>query len=318
MGLQLTDRWVWDFWLAEAGGPWHAFFLHAPKTPADPDRRHFSARIGHAVSADLTSWEVHGDALAPGPLGDWDDTATWTGSVIAHPDGGWAMAYTGVSTQEQGLVQRIGLARSHDLRTWIKHPGNPVLEADARWYEMLDTEIWFDQAWRDPWLVRDPDTGLFHAFVTARSRSGDPGQRGVIGHCTSVNLVSWDVGAPIIVPRGFGYMEVPQVFPMGGHWHLLFSAPAWAQAARPQPHCTGTFHAIAESIGGPYRESKPVQCDAIGSSYGGKVIAADAGPVFLAFRNMDGSGAFVGGIADPIPIDFAADGTLTLVESHPH
>ena len=55
MGLQLAGRWVWDFWLVQERGLWHVFYLHAPQTPDDPDRRHFSARIGHATSADLNS-----------------------------------------------------------------------------------------------------------------------------------------------------------------------------------------------------------------------------------------------------------------------
>ena len=316
MGLHLADRWVWDFWLVREAGLWHVFFLHAPQTPHDPDRRHFSATIGHAVSTDLASWRPDEDALTPGPAGSWDDVATWTGSVVPHPDEGWAMLYTGVGSREEGLVQRIGMARSHDLQTWAKHPGNPVVEADARWYEMLDTRIWFDQAWRDPWVVRDPSTGVYHAFITARSRSGDPGQRGVVGHCTSTDLITWDVDKPIVAPSGYGYMEVPQVFRMNGLWHLLFSAPAWAQVARTEPHCTGTFHAISERIDGPYEERAPLYCDAIGSTYGGKVVDGDAGPVFLAFHNRDDAGRFVGGLTDPLPIRLHRDGTLTLVESH--
>jgi hypothetical protein len=58
-------------------------------------------------------------------------------------------------------------------------------------------------------------------------------------------------------------------------------------------------------------------CDAVGSSYGGKIVETRTGSVFLAFRNLDGSGGFVGGIADPTPVDIAADGAITLVESHP-
>ena len=48
------------------------------------------------------------------------------------------MLYTGVNRAEGGLVQRIGLAASDDLVHWDKHPGNPVLEVDPEWYEVLD------------------------------------------------------------------------------------------------------------------------------------------------------------------------------------
>lgn len=318
MSLQLADQWVWDFWLARDRGLWHVFYLHAPQTPDEPDKRHFAATIGHAVSADLVRWDVLRDALGPGPVGSWDDTATWTGCVVPHPDGGWAMLYTGVGAADQGLVQRIGLARSDDLRGWVKHPSNPVLEADPRWYELLDTEIWFDQAWRDPWLVWDGDSALFHAFITARSGRGDAAQRGVIGHATSPDLLSWAVMPPIIAPTGFGYMEIPQIVHLEGRWHLLFSAPAWVQQARPQSRCTGTFHAVADRLEGPYRETSPLFCDQRESLYGGKVVVAGDGLAILAFRNRDEAGGFSGGLTDPMPARLHPDGTLTLVESHPY
>ena len=67
------------------------------------------ARIGHAASADLISWTVLPDAIDLGPSKAWDDLATWTGSVVKH-DGTWHMLYTGVSSIDGGVVQKIGLA----------------------------------------------------------------------------------------------------------------------------------------------------------------------------------------------------------------
>jgi len=40
------------------------------------------------------------------------------------------MLYTGSSRAEAGRIQRIGLATSADLNSWVKHDG-PVLEALA-------------------------------------------------------------------------------------------------------------------------------------------------------------------------------------------
>lgn len=315
MGLQLAGRWIWDFWLAEDRGRWHVFYLHAPQTPDDPDRRHFAATVGHAVSTDLKSWTVLPDALGPGPPGTWDDMATWTGCVVADPAGGWAMLYTGVGSREQGLVQRIGLARSDDMQRWVKHPRNPILEAAPRWYEQLDLDVWFDQAWRDPWVVDDPENGLFHAFVTARSSHGSPRSRGVIGHATSPDLVTWEVRAPLHTPQGFGYMEIPQIYEFEGRWHLLFSAPAWAQTARPGPHCTGTFHGVADQLEGPYHEVAPLFCDEAETMYGGKVVDTADGVFALSFRYRDRDGRFVGELTDPMPVRMEADGTVTLLES---
>src|SRR5215831_9606788 len=146
MALRLPDKWVWDFWLARDGGDHHIFYLQAPRTLERPSLRHHHASIGHAVSRDLRSWEILPDALHPGPEGSWDDLATWTGSAIDH-GGRWYMLYTGICRREQGLVQRIGLAVSDDLVRWQKHAANPVLEADARWYDLLDPNRWRDQSW---------------------------------------------------------------------------------------------------------------------------------------------------------------------------
>ena len=166
--LHLADSWVWDFWLADDGERYHMFFLHAPRSLPSPNDRHFSARVGHAVSSDLKAWERVADALGPDDPPAFDDMATWTGSVVRGDDDKWYLFYTGASRAEHGLVQRIGLATSADLFCWER--AGPVLVADERWYETLDQAVWPDQAWRDPWVVRDPAGGSWHMLFTARSK----------------------------------------------------------------------------------------------------------------------------------------------------
>src|SRR4051794_39697581 len=190
MALHLPDKWVWDFWFARAGDEYHLFFLQAPSA-LRPHQRHHHASIGHAVSADLRSWTVLPDAIHPGAPGEWDDLATWTGSVIEHA-GRWHMLYTGISHADDGLVQRVGLASSSDLTTWSKHPSNPVMQADPRWYEGYDPRSWRDESWRDPWIFRDEEDGHLHALITARSRSGPADGRGVVAHARSLDLVAWE------------------------------------------------------------------------------------------------------------------------------
>jgi len=55
--LRLPDLWIWDSWIADDGGTYHLFFLQAPRSLGDPDRRHTAARIGHATWTDLVEWE---------------------------------------------------------------------------------------------------------------------------------------------------------------------------------------------------------------------------------------------------------------------
>jgi beta-fructofuranosidase len=205
MALRLADQWVWDFWIAQDGPDYHLFYLQAPRALGNPDLRHWSASIGHAMSQDLRNWQVLPPALSTSPVGSntWDDYATWTGSVISH-DGLWYLFYTGCRRSEQGLIQRVGLATSTDLLHWEKYPANPILTADARWYEQLDRHLWFDQAWRDPWVFQHPDTGDFHALITARANHGPTDERGVIGHAQSVDLIHWEVLPPLVGQGDFG------------------------------------------------------------------------------------------------------------------
>jgi beta-fructofuranosidase len=302
--LRLEHRWVWDFWLAQTRGAFHVFYLQAPKTLGHEALRHKNASIGHAVSEDLISWTVLRDAIGPGPAEEWDDLATWTGSVVEH-DGSWYMLYTGVSTVDGGLVQKIGLATSPDLVIWTKHYANPVMVADTRWYEELDPTAWGEQAWRDPWLVRDPDGRGFHALITARAAQGPVDGRGVIGHATSDDLVSWTVQPPLSEPGEFGHLEVPQVEVVDGAAVFIFSVAANDVSKRRrlrQTVATATYICPGRSLLGPFdlTAAQPVAAPHL---YAGRLVRRrDGSWVMLGFVDTDAEGRFVGEIGDPIPV----------------
>jgi beta-fructofuranosidase len=322
MSLRLPDKWVWDFWLVRDGSDHHIFYLQAPRTLERPSLRHHNASIGHAVSRDLRSWDVLPDALHPGPEGSWDDLATWTGSAIDH-DGRWHMLYTGISRREQGLVQRIGLAVSDDLVRWEKHPANPVLQADARWYDLLDPNRWRDQSWRDPWLFRDPDDAYFHCLITARSRTGARDSAGVVGHARSRDLVAWEVLPPLTSPGEFAQVEAPQLVRMNGRYEILVSCLAedHSQARIERLGIsgqTGTFVFSADRLSGPYSSAPDPIADPggpLGTLYAGKLLEDEDGTWrFMAFRG-DGDRDFLGELTDPLPLRY--DGQLPIVVSYP-
>ena len=312
--LKIKDKWIWDFWFAQEGKDFHVFFLQAPKSLQDPALRHFNVSVGHAVSQDLSHWKILADAIAPGPPGAWDDMSTWTGSIVQY-NGQWHMFYTGASSREKGLVQRIGLAVSEDLIHWEKFGGNPFLEADPRWYEQLDLTKWHDQAWRDPWVFFLEEDAQFHAFITARSNQGPADQRGVIGHARSIDLFHWEVLPPVSEPGDFGHLEVPQLIPHQSRYYLLFSCPVKYQSERwlnrrGNIRQSGTHYLISRSPTGPYqlRTEDFMVGDAQGSLYSGKIIQDAAGDwVFLGFLNYDSRGNFIGELSDPMPVAFTAD-----------
>lgn len=319
MTLRLPDKWVWDFWFARRDREWHIFYLQAPRSLGDPAIRHHNATIGHAVSLDCRDWQVVDDAIHPGPQGSWDDLATWTGSVIEH-EGRWYMLYTGINRAEQGLIQRIGLAVSDDLVRWTKHEANPVLEADSRWYELLDLDRWRDQSWRDPYLFYWPEDGLFHALITARSPWGPSDGAGVIAHATSKDLVHWEVLPPLTDPGEFAQVEVAQLMKNDDGVKIVFSCHTEDHSnvrvermGRRAPG--GTFVFFAKTFEGPYSVSdNPVTGPDNPPEvlYAGKVIDRGVHQLeFMAFYG-DNEVDFVGELTDPLPINATGDGGLEI------
>ncbi len=322
MGLSLPDRWIWDFWLAKDGPDFHIYYLQAPRGLADPGERHWHTAIGHAVSGDLLNWEILPDALEPSEQeGAWDDYTTWTGSVIEH-SGLWYLFYTGGNRREKGLIQRIGLAISKDLINWQKYDANPVLVSDPRRYEALAPDLWHDQAWRDPWVMKKPDGAAFYAYITSRVNYGPPDGRGVIALAQSDDLLSWEVMDPVTSPGEFGHMEVPQVVQIEGTYYLLFSAVAEVYSAEriqriSATPVTGTHYLVSVDPQGPYRSptTEFLIGDVSGGHYGGKLIEVSKDQwVLLTMRHFDEKGSFIGELGDPIPVWFGLNGMIQLGE----
>lgn len=320
--MRLPDKWVWDFWLANDGPDHHIFFLQAPRALGDPDLRHWNVSIGHAVSQNLRDWEFLPDALKPSLESDsWDNYTTWTGSVIQHA-GLWYLFYTGCCQEESGLIQRVGLATSKDLINWQKHPDNPLLEADPRWYELLDLDAWHDQAWRDPWVFQHPDSGIFHAFLTARTKGGPEDGRGVIAHAQSADLIHWEVLPPVSEPGEYGHLEVPQLVEINEHYYLLFSVTREVFSKKRSERTeksplTGTNYLVADQPLGSFRFATQgtLFADEIGSTYAGKLVQHSRGKwLFLSTRMFTPAGEFLGEIGDPLEIVVGESGSLSLAE----
>lgn len=313
MGLRLDDRWLWDFWVVTDGDHAHVFYLQAPRTPEDPERRHWNVSIGHAVSSDLRTWTVLDDALAPGEPGAWDDFTTWTGSVVWAGDR-WVMFYTGTNRAEDGLVQRVGSVESTDLVTWHRTRDHSLTEVDPAIYETLDRTIWHDQAWRDPWVHQRSD-GTWMMMVTARVKDGPGATRGVIGTATSDDLESWQVGPPLTEPGHFGHMEIPQLERLDDRWILAFSSPARAtgeEEVGPLDQA-GTHYLVGDSPDGPFPwDTHRHLVGADGRHYGAKLVHHDGRWQCLAWLANDDDGSFLGELSDPWDVTFA-DHHLSLV-----
>lgn len=300
--LRLPDHWVWDSWPATGDdGRTHLFFLRASRALIDPERRHRRASIGHARSRDLVEWELLPDALvaADGPA--FDDGSTWTGSVVRGDDGLWRLFYTGASRGEDWLVQRVGVATSHDMVSWRRSSNEPLLEADARWYEKLSSGVWHDEAWRDPWVFRGDD-GLWHMLLTARVPEGDPLGRGVIGHAVSPDLEAWEVRPPLSTPAGWGQLEVPQSVVVDGQPFLIFCCgPAHEDQRRLNQARGGMWFAPGESLLGPWDFDAADSFDHP-SLYAARMVERRPGDWVLMGFADEVDGQFQGEILDPVAV----------------
>lgn len=314
--LLLPDAWVWDSWYLDDGDLVHAFYLKASRALIDPDRRHHRAAIGHAVSADLVTWQELPDALVAADAPAFDDLATWTGSTVVGPDGRFHLFYTGICRQTGDRVQRIGHATSSDLVTWTRIDA-PAIEADARWYE---TEAVGGFApWRDPWVFRDEAAGCWRMLVTASTADVAHGARGCIGTAVSDDLVSWRVEGPLTSPVGIHQFEVPQTITLDGRHVLVWcmrDVDLGPEATPPEdgPAMTGTWSAPADSLSGPFHldRAEPIR---VPSTYAGRVVRNRSGrPQLLAFADA-GPGGFGGYLIDPVPLGLTDRGTLQPVSS---
>jgi beta-fructofuranosidase len=305
------DSWVWDYWFADDGQRYHLFFLYASKALHDPEARHHRASIGHAVSDDLHSWTRIEDALVRGENGSFDDLATWTGSIVRDDDGTWHMFYTGAVLASSGLnVQSVCHATSADLVTWHKNSANPILGADPKWYETLDSGKWHDEAFRDPWVFADPEGNGWHMLITARAKSGPRFGRGVVGHATSADLRRWTLAEPLSEPSddGFGQLEVMQIEVVEGRPVLLFSCLDRHATPTRRSLRGGTWAVNATSVTGPFdiAQAYPLTTDEL---YVGRLLRRRENGEWLlfAFRNKGPTGTFTGGIIDPIPVHWKGD-----------
>lgn len=308
MALRLPTHWAWDSWPIDDGDQHHLFYLQAPRSLGDPDRRHHNASIGHAVSTDYENWSVLPDALTPAESPAWDDLATWTGSVVRAPDHTWHLFYSAISRRDGGRVQRIGRAHSTDLITWHRPTSDPLLEADPRWYETTTTS-WREVAWRDPWVIQDPSSADWHMLITARVPHGPAHSRGVIAHAQSTDLITWSVHPPLTTPAGFGHLEVPHAVTLNNRPVLLFCCTE--QDISPTRQATtlksGMWSAPAATLTGPYdmEAATPIEDPSIYAAH--LVNVPNKGPALLGFSHHN----FNGVINSPLPVRMRPNGTLS-------
>ncbi|WP_035260083.1 glycoside hydrolase family protein [Actibacterium mucosum] len=314
--LHLEDKWLWDSWYVQDGHIWHAFYLQAPKSIGDPEQRHWNVSYGHATSRDLINWDHQGTCFAPSEGPAWDDYTTWTGSVLRGDDGQWHLFYTGTSRGGGGKHQKLGHAVSDDLHNWQRVGDGLVLDRDER-YEEFREGRWHDRAFRDPWVMRDPDGDGWLMYFTARNALvAGKMDAGAIGFATSADLFTWTLQDPVFT-GGFGELEVPQVFEWGGTWYCLFCTGDrfWSDSAQQllgEP-VSGNHYLIGDGPRGPWRLAQGPFLDP--RTYAGRIVNDNGTRKLMGFLQYDpATEPFRGVISDPMRVIRHSDGRLGLAD----
>lgn len=320
MVIAIDKKWIWDSWYAKDGDTYHGFFLQADTSLIDPDLRHLNVTQGHATSKDLVNWTHLGTMFGPSKTKAWDDSTTWTGSVVQDDAGLWHLFYTGTTLAEKSLYQRIGHATSTDLHSWERVGDGLCLDItgpNADCYEK-DHIVghWHDRAMRDPWVMRDPDSDGWLMYFTARAPGiPEPNAGGAIGFATSPDLINWTLRPPVFT-GGMGQLEVPQVFEVAGSWYCLFctSGHQWSDQYRrtnPESPVTGNHYLIADHPRGPWRLAPGPFLDGAEPCrrYAARIVDGPDGLVILGFAD-GGKDKFGGYVMDPEPIVVGPDGLL--------
>ena len=195
-------------------GEYHLFHLTLPNHDY----------IAHAVSKDGLHWRRVKNALFISDPPAWDDDMLWTMHVSRNPyqPGSWRMFYTGLSMEERGRVQRLGLAVSDDLYDWRKvNQGAFPLEAQSPHYESTVDEGRNWVSFRDPCFFEHDGKGCL--VVSARVPHGPIIRRGCVALLKESVPNHFELQAPIFHPMRYDDLEVPSLVRLRDRYYLICS-----------------------------------------------------------------------------------------------
>jgi len=210
--FQPPRAWVGDIIPFVAKDEFQLFYLHEERSTPKPGTPWHLVTTGNLVDFEDRGLAFdHGSAAAA-------DFNVYTGSIVDDGTGTHHLFYTGQNPAILGLdglpLQLVMHATSTDgLASWQRFPEHTFGAPDG--YESAD--------WRDPFVFRDDEAGLWRMLIAARHTDGPQRRRGTIAQCVSTDLVHWESVEPFWDPRRYVAHECPDVFRWGDWWYLVYS-----------------------------------------------------------------------------------------------
>lgn len=198
------ERWYINdhCFIQDANEMWHLFGIthQEPANPLDEDN------FAHATAKSLTQqpWQKQPFALTVATVAPWNETHLWAPHIVFHK-GTYYMFYC--AGGEDHTKYKIHLATSTDLKTWVRHPANPMV-VDG-----------FDA--RDPCIFRLNDQWVMYYTANRPATSGNH----VVVAVTSSDLIHWDNPRVVFTHPNVGTFggptESPFVVARKGKYYLF-------------------------------------------------------------------------------------------------
>ncbi|MBN2583862.1 MAG: hypothetical protein JXL80_12415 [Planctomycetes bacterium] len=159
------------------------------------------------TSEDLVHWTDHGRVIRFEQ--EWERSFC-TGSTFYH-DGTFYAFY---ATRLNDHSEHLGMAIGTDGVRFEKIGPNPLASPGPE----------LTRDYRDPFVFRDEETGLFHMLLATRRKAPSlHGRGGFLEHLVSRDLRRWEVVEPFLDMDLPGVPECPDYFAWNGWYYLLFS-----------------------------------------------------------------------------------------------
>jgi predicted GH43/DUF377 family glycosyl hydrolase len=187
--------------LRKVGGRYLGVFHAYP----NPGYEEGPAVIGLCWSRNLLQWEIGDICLRPDEGAEWEQGGLYKPCLVE--DGGVYYLFYNAKNKAKPWREQTGVATSRDLRTWTRHPGNPIVANG-------DAGSWDERFASDPCVLRDGRKWLLFYFgLDAKGRARDLLATGDGPFAmTKVPRILIDVGAPGTIDDV--YAHKPSVF-----WH---------------------------------------------------------------------------------------------------